>query len=104
MPRWRQQLGGLFFMLLAGGFTIWEWHTARNEGDFTLLGGMFFPAVGVLGLAMILFKGYREERTGRGEDISRMRGWELLTTRWRVILVVALLVGIGNCIFLAVAS
>jgi hypothetical protein len=53
-----------------------------------------------MGLALILFPGYKEERTARGQDISDMQGWKLLTLRWRVVLIIALAVGIGNNILL----
>jgi len=40
--------------------------------------------------------GYREERLARGEDISVLRGWQLLTPRWRWVLAVALAAGIAD--------
>ena len=43
---------------------------------------MLFPAVFVLGVALILFPGYKEERIARGEDISGLQGWQLITPRW----------------------
>ncbi|MBZ5565049.1 MAG: hypothetical protein LAP13_21840 [Acidobacteriia bacterium] len=61
---------------------------------------MLFPAVFILGLGLIIFPGYREERLARGEDISRLQGWRLITTRWWTILVVALVAGGTNLILL----
>lgn len=89
MPRWKQQVGGLFIALLGAGFTGWTWYTAFYEGYFNRKASMIFPAFFVLGLGMIVFPGYREERIARGEDISRMKGLELITPRWWVLLMVA---------------
>ncbi|MBO0860792.1 MAG: hypothetical protein J2P21_20365 [Chloracidobacterium sp.] len=62
---------------------------------------MAFPAFCVVGLGLILFPGYREERVARGEDISKLDGLKLITARWWGILVVALVVGIGNYILIS---
>jgi len=89
VPRWKQQVGGLFIALLGAGFTGRTWYTAFYEGYFNRKASMIFPAFFVLGLGMIVFPGYREERIARGEDISRMKGPELITPRWWVLLMVA---------------
>ncbi|MBZ5516123.1 MAG: hypothetical protein LAN62_15000 [Acidobacteriia bacterium] len=62
---------------------------------------MLFPAVFVLGLGIIAFPGYKEERIARGEDISRLQGWRLITPRWWAILIVALLAGAANYFLLS---
>ncbi len=82
MPRWKQQLGGVLIALLGGGFTAWSWYTALNEGYFYRKASMLFPAFFILGVGSIIFPGYKEERIARGEDISEMKGWELITPRW----------------------
>jgi hypothetical protein len=89
VPRWKQQVGGLFIALLGAGFTGWTWYTAFYEGYFNRKASMIFPAFFVLGVGMIVFPGYKEERIARGEDISRMRGRELITPRWWILLMVA---------------
>jgi ABC-type Fe3+-siderophore transport system permease subunit len=104
MPRWKQQLGGLFIALIGAGFTAWTWRTALNDGYYYVRSSMVFPAVCVVGLGLILFPGYRDERIVRGEDISEMNGWELITARWWAILVVALVVGVGNYFLLSSLS
>jgi hypothetical protein len=76
------------------------WHEALHESLFFEEASGIFPAFFVMGLALILFPGYKEERTARGQDISGMQGWKLLTLRWRVVLIIALAVGIGNNILL----
>jgi ABC-type Fe3+-siderophore transport system permease subunit len=101
MSRWKQQFGGLFIALIGAGFTAWTWRTALIEGYYYPKASMLFPAFCVVGLGVILFPGYREERVARGEDISGMNGWKLITARWWAILVVALVVGIGNYFLLS---
>lgn len=86
--------------LLGGGFTAWGSYTALYHGYFYPKASMLFPAVFILGLGLIIFPGYREERLARGEDISRLQGWRLITTRWWTILVVALVAGGTNLILL----
>jgi ABC-type Fe3+-siderophore transport system permease subunit len=101
MSRWKQQLGGLFIALISAGLTAWSWRTALGEGYYYPKAGMLSPAFCVVGLGLILFPGYREERVARGEDISGMSGWKLITARWWAILFVALVVGIGNFFLLS---
>ena len=100
--RWKQRLTGLSFTLLGGGFTLWSWNAALNEGYFHRRASILFPAVCVIGLGLILFPGYKEERIARGEDISQMKGWKLITLRWWVILAVALIAGIVNALLVSV--
>ena len=56
----------------------------------------------VLGLAMVFVPGYRGERLVRGEDITQLQGWKLITPRWWVILGVAFGCGLTDY-FLLVA-
>lgn len=100
LPRWKQQLGGVFIALLGLGFTAWGWYTALHENYYYEKASVIFPAFAVMGLGMILFPGYKEERIARGEDISRLSGFHLLTVRWWVIIIVALLAGFGNFLLL----
>ena len=101
VPRRRQQWGGFLIALLGAGLTAWTWCTAPSEGYFYRKASMLFPAFFVLGVALILFPGYKEERMTRGEDISGMRGCQRITTRWWVILAVAFGAGVGNYILLS---
>jgi ABC-type Fe3+-siderophore transport system permease subunit len=100
MPRRKQQLGGLLIALIGGGFTAWGWRAALIEGYYYPKASLLFPAFCVIGLGLTLFPGYKEERIARGEDISQMSGHELITARWWAILAVALVVGIGNYLFI----
>ena len=95
-----QRMGGAFMALVGGGFTLWIWHTALSLGHFSAKGALVMPAFFVLGAALVVFPGYRQERLARGEDISRLSGWHLITTRWRTILAIALLSGIANFVLL----
>ena len=100
MPRRKQQSGGVLIALTGAGFTIWSWYTALYKGYFYNKAAMIFPAFCILGLGLILFPGYREERVLRGEDISLLKGMALLTMRWRVILFIALAAGGVNYLML----
>ena len=100
-PRRRQQLGGLLIALLGAVLTAWTWYTGPDEGYFYRKASMLFPAFFVLGVALVLLPGYKKERITRGEDISGMRGCQLITPRWWVILAVAFGAGIGNYILLS---
>ncbi len=95
-PRWRQQLGGLVAALVGGALSVWTWYTAVYEGYYYDKASVIFPAFCILGLALVAFPGYREERLARGEDISALSGVRLITRRWWTILVVALAAGFAN--------
>jgi ABC-type Fe3+-siderophore transport system permease subunit len=99
-PRWKQRLAGMLIGLLGAAGTWWVWNTALSEGTLYDKASMIFPASSVVGLGLILFPGYREERLARGEDISRTQGWRLLTPRWWAIVVVAVLAGVSNYVLL----
>ena len=96
VPRWKQRLGGAFIAAIGGGGTLWLWHVAKAEGYVYFKASMLFPVFLVLGLAMVIIPGYKEERVARGEDISQLSGTQLLTPRWWVVLVLALAAGLGN--------
>ncbi len=76
------------------------WQVALHESLFFEEASGLLPAFFVMGIALILFPDYKEERIARGEDISGMQGWKLLTPRWRVILFIAIAAAIGNNILL----
>ena len=101
MPREKQKIGGLVMALLGAGFTGWSWYTALYQGYFYPKAGMLFPAVFVLGLGIIAFPSYKEERTARGEDLSRLQGWRQITPCWWAILIIALLAGGVNYLWLS---
>jgi hypothetical protein len=82
--------------LLGAGFTGWTWYTALYCDYFYGKASMLFPAVFVLGLGLVIFPGYKEERMARGEEITRLQGWRLITPRWWAILVVALAAAVAN--------
>jgi len=101
LNRRKQQLGGLFLLVTGGGFIAWTWFTALTRGYLNVWASYVFPAFFIVGLGLILFPGYREERLARGEDISHVQGYALITTRWWVIIIVALLSAIANNAFLS---
>jgi hypothetical protein len=96
VPRRKQRLGGAFIALLSLGFVVWTWHTALHEGYYYRKAALIFPAFLMIGLALICFPGYKEERVARGEDISQLEGMALITPRWWGVLAMALLAGAVN--------
>ncbi|WP_235592093.1 hypothetical protein [Leptospira noguchii] len=50
---------------------------------------------------MILFTDYKSERITRGEDISQLSGYRLITRRWWIISVIAVSVGFINYLLLS---
>jgi ABC-type Fe3+-siderophore transport system permease subunit len=99
--RRKQQVGGCGLAIVAACFTGWNWYTVVTRGYFYRRASLFFPAVLILGIALVLFPGYKEERLARGEDISSLRGWKLITARWWAILAVALAAAGANMALLA---
>ncbi|HEX8431664.1 MAG TPA: hypothetical protein VF625_10260 [Longimicrobium sp.] len=94
-PRSRamQRVGGVL-ILAAGVVMAWiAWTQASRDAHFSFRGAFAGPAFAVLGLGLIFFPGYREERIARGEDITGMEGMALLTPRWWGILVGCLAAG-----------
>jgi hypothetical protein len=89
VPRGKQRLGGLLLAAIGAAFTAWSWHTALNEGYFYMKAALTFPSVLVVGLALIAIPGYTEERHLRGEDVSQMEGWRLITARWWAVMLIA---------------
>jgi ABC-type Fe3+-siderophore transport system permease subunit len=102
ISRKKQQFGGLFIALVAAGFTGWNWYTALNNGYFYRKASLIFPAFLIIGLALIIFPGYKEERIARGEDISKLQGIKLITPRWWAMLVAALAAGGLNYLLLSI--
>jgi len=92
----------LLIAVLASALTAWGWHTALQHGYYhraTAVGPPFF----IVGVALILFPGYREERIARGEDITNLEGMELITPRWWGVTVLALICAGGNILLLTIA-
>jgi hypothetical protein len=86
--------------LIGAWGTVYSWYDAVHNGELYEKCSYFMPVFLVLGIAAILFPGYKEERMARGEDIAGLQGWKLLTPRWRVAMIVALILGFGNYILL----
>ena len=91
VPRRKQQAGGLLIAALGTGLAAVAWRQADTEGRFSMAGSMLGPAFAVVGLALVAWPGYKEERLARGEDISALDGAQLLTPRWWGVLAAAFL-------------
>jgi len=98
-PRPLQRAGGALIAAIGIGATIWLW---QQHGHASLRGALIFPAFAVVGLALIAFPGYRDERLARAEDLSQLSGTKLITPRWWGVLVVALVAGGADAALLGV--
>jgi hypothetical protein len=96
VSRKMERLGGLFIATVSAILTIWTWHSAIYAGSFYPKAATIGPAFTIIGVALILFPGYRNERIERGEDIQRLSGSELVTPRWWAIMAIALGSGFLN--------
>lgn len=96
MPRWQKQVGGALIALIGAAGTIWMWSLGLTTGDFDPEGSMLMPAFFVVGLGLILFPDYDEERLARGEDASKLKGWRKLTPKWWAIIVIGWAAGAVN--------
>ncbi len=85
--------GGLFIAAVSGWLSWLAYTQAHRDGEFSMMAGLLGPAFFVIGVGIILFPGYREERLARGEDISKLEGKDLITPRWWTILVIGLALG-----------
>jgi len=93
VSRARQQLGGVFILAVAVGMAAIAWRQAHAEPKFSLMGAFLGPAFAAVGIGLLLWPGYREERIARGEDVSGLEGAALITPRWWAILGAGLLAG-----------
>ena len=96
MPRWKQQLGGLFIAALSGLFVARTWQVARTDGQFNVWSSFALPAFCVIGIGIILFPSHRDERLARGEDITGLEGAQLITPRWWAVLLLGFAAGFVN--------
>ena len=76
--RQKERFGGAFIATMGAILTFVSWHSAIYEGSFSIEAGFGGPAFTIIGLALILFPGYRSERIARGEDISQLTGAQLM--------------------------
>jgi hypothetical protein len=96
VSRKMERFGGLFIATVSAILTIWTWHSAIYENYFYLKAALIGPAFTIIGVALILFPGYRTERMERGEDLSQLSGSALITPRWWAILATSLGSGFLN--------
>jgi hypothetical protein len=96
VSRQKERFGGAFIATIGAVLTYWSWYSAISAGSFSLKAGFGGPAFAILGVALLLFPGYKSERVARGEDISQLSGAQLLTPRWWGVLAVSLGGGVLN--------
>lgn len=104
LSRSKQRLGGCLIAFVSVLGTVYVWREALYQRVLYEEISMLMPTFFVVGVALILFPGYKEERIARGEDITNLKGWKLLTPRWRVIFLLALAGGIANGVLLRIVA
>jgi hypothetical protein len=87
--------------LTGAGLTAWTWYTALHGNYFNQRAAMVSPSFLIVGIGLMIFPGYREERLSSGKDISWFHGYRLITPRWWVILIVGLAAGGLNFLLLS---
>lgn len=97
---WQRVGGAAIVAVCLIGLAI-QWQSAAETGTFRLGFAVALPAFAVLGLALVLIPGYREERAARGEDTSALDGMALITPRWWVVLVLGFAAGLANAFLLS---
>lgn len=100
VARWKQALGGVIIAAIGVAGIFWTWHMALTQGKFEFKASIGCPAFLVLGLGAIIFPHYKIERLGRGEDVSGMSQFQLVTARWWTVIVLAPIVGCLNYLLL----
>jgi hypothetical protein len=96
VSRQKERFGGLFIATMGILLTVWTWQSALSKGNFTSLGAVGGPIFAVMGLGMMVFPSYQRERIERGEDISQLSGYALITPRWWGILAIGSGLGLIN--------
>ena len=97
--RMRERIGGTLLATLGIGFTIAGW-----SNHFPPRAAFEFPAVAVIGLALLLIPGYRTERRERGEDVEALHGRALITRRWWLVALAAIIAGAANAGLMSLSS
>jgi hypothetical protein len=83
------------FIAAMGVFLGWLFLTLpARTGMFSPVGPFLAAGFVALGIGLILFGGYREERLRRGESLEGLEGLRLLTPRWWGVLAAWLLFGV----------
>lgn len=101
VPRRKQQVGGLLIAVAGLGLAAAVHRQAVRDGQFLMLGAWAGPAFAVIGAALVVWPGYKEERLARGERIDHLEGLALLTPRWKGVLAAALLAAGGYTLALS---
>ena len=95
-----QRLGGLILLAMGGGLTVWVWHTALTEGYYYGKAAFLFPCLAVFGLAGILFP-IDVDKFRAEHGVEQATSFRQFPAAWKVVFVLALAAGFGNCFLLA---
>lgn len=93
-------MGGILIAIFGICGIAYVWYLAVRENLFYEGASFAFPGFAVVGAATACFQGYKEERLARGENLTRLQGWKLLTPRWKAVFIVAIALGFTNYLIL----
>jgi hypothetical protein len=91
-----ERLCGVFMAVTGTLLIVGNWHLALSQRRFYPKVAILGPVLTIIGLGLIIFPGYRAERLARGEDLDRLSGAALITSRWWGVLAIAVGSGLIN--------
>jgi hypothetical protein len=94
--RRQERLNGVVIAVMGTLLTVGHWHSVLSKGRFSQKLAILGPVLAIIGLALIIFPGYRSERLARGEDLEQLSGAALITARWWGVLAIAVGCGLIN--------
>lgn len=98
----QQRIIGAVLLLLSAAAMGWLWYQVVKQAQYYSTLAAVVPIFLVIGLGLLIFGGYREERLGRGENISKLSSVQMITPRWWVVLALSIVAGLANFYFLSI--
>ena len=90
-----QRLIGLFVFLAGSAATAWTWYSALYEGYYYPKVAALGPVFVVFGLALLLAP-MDMEKFRAEHGVAKPEKWAHYSTEWKLMMVLALLAGLGN--------
>ena len=92
--RRRERIGGGVLAIWGSFLITLAWQRAIAGAGVSARDSILGAAITWIGVALLIFPGYRTERMKRGEDLSKLEGLALITPRWWAILAAAIAFGL----------
>lgn len=98
--RLKDFIGGIILLVISAGLYFYNWHLITSRSEYYPKAMLFAAMMLIVGLGLMIFGGYRTERLRKGEDLDHLSGLQLLTPKWWVILIAAILFGLSNWVYI----